>query len=409
MRIAFVVPRFYPYRGGYENSILWLARGLVEKDHQVTVFTTSAYDLEAFWLPEFRTLGAGIENVEGIAVHRFPISYQKWIRRSLRTLSFLPNWQLKARFARPSFLVPGLHESLVREKPDVIHVGPLPYNSLMYEGLKTGRQLGSRVIATPCTHFGVDNKADIAQFYTQRFQIEILKRCDAVISMTEAERQRLSFLGVPSERIVIANYGIDPADVIKGNGECFLQKYGIDGPIILHLGTKAHDKGTILVVEAMKLLWTQGSRAWLVLAGSSLSQFDDYLARNSRFDRLLNMSSIEDEEKRDLLAATTILAHPSRVESFGLVYMEAWANGKPVIGADMAVSREVITDQEDGLLVPFGDAPALASAIDRLLGDPETAHRMGNRGKQKLYSRFCWNVTAPKIYSVLTPSVQKLT
>jgi glycosyltransferase involved in cell wall biosynthesis len=161
------------------------------------------------------------------------------------------------------------------------------------------------------------------------------------------------------------------------------------------------------VVEAMKLLWARGSRAWLVLAGSSLSEFDKYLARNSKLHRLLNLPAIEDEEKRDLLAATTILAHPSRVESFGLVYLEAWANGRPVIGANTAVSREVITDQEDGLLVPFGDAPALTSAMDRLLSDPETADRMGNRGKQKLYSRFCWNVTARKIYSVLTPSVHK--
>src|SRR5689334_13235606 len=120
MRIAFVVPRFYPYRGGYENSILWLARGLVEKDHQVTVFTTTAYDLESFWLPGFQTLRAGKEKIEGISVHRFPISYHKWIRRGLRALSFLPNWRLKAKFARPSFMVSGLHESLVTEKPDVI-------------------------------------------------------------------------------------------------------------------------------------------------------------------------------------------------------------------------------------------------------------------------------------------------
>src|SRR5215469_16434625 len=402
MRIAFVVPRFYPYRGGYENSILWLARGLVKKGHRVTVFTTTAYDLEAFWLPEFRTLAAGTENVEGIAVHRFPISYQKWIRRSLRTLSFLPNWRIKARFGKPSFLVPGLRQALVNEKPEIIHIGPLPYNSLMYEGLRMGRQLHSRVIATPCTHFGVEDETEVAQFYTQEFQIEMLKRCDGVIAMTKAERQRLSNLGVSPEKVVSVNYGIDPAAVSNGYGDCFRQKHNIDGPVVLHLGTKAQDKGTMSVVEAMKLLWNKGSRAWLVLAGSSLSEFDNYLTRNSRPPRLLNLPAVDDEEKRDLLAATTVLAHPSRAESFGLVYLEAWANGKPVIGSDTAVSREVITDQEDGLLVPFGDVPALAAAIDRLLSDPGAADRMGTRGKHKLYDRFCWNVTAPKIYAVFT-------
>ena len=404
MHIGFVIPRFHPYQGGYENSILWLAHGLLGKGHRVTVFTTTAYDLEAFWLREFRALPAGTESIEGITVHRFPISYQKWVRRSLRILSFLPSWRLKARFARPGFLVTGLREALEREKPDIIHVGPLPYNSLMSEGIRAGLRMGSRVIATPCTHFGVEGKTEIAQFYTQKFQIEMLKRCDAVITMTEVERQRLSDLGVSDETIVTANFGIDPSAVINGNGECFRQKYKIDGPVVLHLGTKAYDKGTISVVEAMKLLWKTGSRAWLVVAGSSLSEFDSYLIRNSQFDRLLNLPAIDDEEKRDLLAATTVLVHPSRVESFGLVYLEAWANGKPVIAADTAVSREVIADQEDGLLVPFGDAAAIANAIERLLGDPEARDRMGSSGKQKLYDRFCWNVTAPKIYSVFTPS-----
>src|SRR5947208_15122444 len=126
---------------------------------------------------------------------RLPMSYHKWIRRSLRLLSFLPSWRLKARFARPGFLVAGLREALEREKPDIIHIGPLPYNSLMYEGIRAGLRMGSRVIATPCTHFGVEGKTEIAQCDTQKFQIEILKRCDAVISMTEVEVKGLSDSG----------------------------------------------------------------------------------------------------------------------------------------------------------------------------------------------------------------------
>ncbi len=56
MHVVFVLPRFFPYRGGYENSLLALAKYMVRHGHRVTVFTTVANDLEAFWLPEFRTL-----------------------------------------------------------------------------------------------------------------------------------------------------------------------------------------------------------------------------------------------------------------------------------------------------------------------------------------------------------------
>ncbi len=63
MHAVFVVPRFYPYRGGYENSMLSIARCLVARGHRVTVFTTTAQDLESLWLPGFKTFPAGESTV----------------------------------------------------------------------------------------------------------------------------------------------------------------------------------------------------------------------------------------------------------------------------------------------------------------------------------------------------------
>jgi hypothetical protein len=48
----------------------------------------------------------------------------------------------------------------------------------------------------------------------------------------------------------------------------------IDGPVVLRLGMKAYEKGSMTVVEAMKLLWAHGSQAWLVMAAPSMSEFD---------------------------------------------------------------------------------------------------------------------------------------
>ena len=59
MHAAFVLPRFYPYRGGYENSMLAIARCLMQRGHRVTVFTTSADDLESLWLPGYKTFPGG--------------------------------------------------------------------------------------------------------------------------------------------------------------------------------------------------------------------------------------------------------------------------------------------------------------------------------------------------------------
>ena len=97
---------------------------------------------------------------------------------------------------------------------------------------------------------------------------------------------------------------------------------------------------------------------------------------------LLKPVTVCRRKKRNLLAALpTWLRQPSRVESLGLVLLEAWANAKPVIAADIAVSRELVTSCDGGVLVPFGDATVLAQQIARLLNNDQLRRSMGQRGQ----------------------------
>lgn len=389
MHVAFILPRFYPYKGGYENHILSIAKHLVAAGNAVSVFTTTALDLEAFWLDGFRTLPPGRDKYDGIEISRFPISYRRWRRRAGRLLSFIPDWRLKAMFSRPGFQVDELEQALQASHPDIIHVGPLPYTNLMYTGVAVARRLKIPILCTPCTHFGEADNDEVSQHYIRSFQIEVLKRCNKVLALTQIEADRLSGLDVPRGKLMVSGAGIEPLDVTGGNGERFRAKYGISQPIVLHLGMKAADKGSTCVFESMKILWDKGVRAHLVMAGPSLSSFDDYIAEQK--PQSVNFSNIgvfNDEEKRDLLAAADVVVQPSRVESLGLTLLEAWANQKPVIAADTPVSREIVEPDHDGLLAKFCDSPGLASTILRLLSDPATRTLMGIQGKEKVSRRF---------------------
>ena len=133
----------------------------------------------------------------------------------------------------------------------------------------------------------------------------------------------------------------------------------------------------------MKILWSKGSNAWLVMAGPSLSSFDTFVANAGQgCPRLLNLPAFPDNEKRDLLASATVVAQPSRVESLGLVLIEAWANSKPVVAANIDVSRELIARSGGGVTSAFGDAHALAAEIENMLSDPGRGQRMGEGGRQ---------------------------
>jgi glycosyltransferase involved in cell wall biosynthesis len=380
---AFVLPRFYPYRGGYENSMLAIGRCLIKRGHRVSVFTTVADDLESLWVPGFKTFAEEEFDIDGVHVRRFPVCYRRWRRRATRIAGIMPNWRWKARFWTPGFRVPGLEGALRDCDADLFHVGPLPYNNLMYAGLQAAEKKRVPVVATPCTHLGETTNDEVARHYVRPHQIALLRYCERVLCMTEVERERLERMGIAKDRLTTIGLGIDWQQVTGGDASRILDRYAIDGPVVLHLGVKAYEKGSMTLVDAMKILWAKGSKAWLVMAGPSMSQFEDYLASQTQpMPRLVNLPAFADEEKRDLLASAAVVVQPSRVESLGLVVFEAWANGKPVVVADIEVSRNLVAGCGGGVFTRFGDAAELAQHVDGLLKDPQRCRETGKRGQQ---------------------------
>ncbi len=116
------------------------------------------------------------------------------------------------------------------------------------------------------------------------------------------------------------------------------------------------------------------------LPGSGAEARLDVLAgRLGVRDRLVRLGFREDVEA--VLGAADALVVPStRPEPLGLVALEAGAAGLPVVASAAGGVAEVVRDGVSGLLVPPGDAPALAAALARLAADPEAAARMGRAG-----------------------------
>lgn len=392
MKTLILSPRFHPVVSGYEYYLLKLAHSLIRERSEIQVFTTDAYDIEHYWLPGYRCIKTSWESSGGISIRRFPVLHHKWRRRAFRLLGLLPFTSLRALYRRPAFLLSGLEPALLRETFDQIHVGPLPHTCLMYRGIRTARRKKARVIVTPATHLGPENSTVVRQYYVRDYQIDVLNFCDAILISTRAEYEWLARLGVKENKLKPYTLGIDIDRVTGGDAARFRRKHDIWEPIVLFLGMQAFEKGTCHLVEAMQQLWTRGLNARLVLAGPSLGQFRQFLEVQPAFvrQRVLELGTISDLEKADVLAAAEIVALPSRVESFGLAYLEAWANKKPVIGAHTPATAEVISAGENGLLVEFGDVQGLARALERLLTNPELRQEMGEKGWEKTVSQHSW-------------------
>jgi glycosyltransferase involved in cell wall biosynthesis len=111
---------------------------------------------------------------------------------------------------------------------------------------------------------------------------------------------------------------------------------------------------------------------------------------------------------------------PSEYEAFGLVLLEAMASEKPVVASAVGGMPEVlgagcrvqgaagtVTATECGLLVGYEDAPALAEAISKLLGDEALRHRMGAAGRERVRKEFNWDSVTSRILEIYRELVDR--
>ena len=96
----------------------------------------------------------------------------------------------------------------------------------------------------------------------------------------------------------------------------------------------------------------------------------------------------------------SIYVFASRVEGFGLTMLEAMAAGDAVVAARAGAAEMVITDGDDGVLAPVGDADALAAALEPLMRDPELIEAMGRRAREKIIDKFSRDREADEISAV---------
>jgi glycosyltransferase involved in cell wall biosynthesis len=118
-------------------------------------------------------------------------------------------------------------------------------------------------------------------------------------------------------------------------------------------------------------------------------------------DHIRFLFGLTQQELFACYAHCDVFALPSRGEGFGLVFLEAMANAKPVIGGAYGGTPDVIEDGVTGMLVPHGDAGLLSSALQSLLTDPARAREMGERGRQRVLTDFSFERFQSQLAQVL--------
>ncbi len=287
--------------------------------------------------------------------------------------------------------------NLLRGKWDVVVLSCVPYQHIYSAGFILLRR-GIPTIIAPFLHFEFG-------LFLNRFCLKILQRSNAILAASNYEKRRMIKLGLNEKKIYVVPLGVDPTEWKSCNGHRFRLKYGFsaDDKIILFVGFKCEDKGALTLISSLEKLWPEYPNIKLVAIGEGDNLWYKHLAnldpevRPHIFDLgdrgyILNRR----EERMQILDAFTacdLFVMPSRIDSFGIVYLEAWMVEKPVIGAWIGAMPEVINHEIDGFLVPFGDADILAQRIRELLENDDLRKKMGRHGKEKVLAKHTWSHT----------------
>jgi glycosyltransferase involved in cell wall biosynthesis len=255
-----------------------------------------------------------------------------------------------------------------------------------------GRLAGARVLA----HMHIENAFRSGP--TRQAQVALdnatARLCFAIIAVSDATRRTLVEQGYPADRVVTLHNGIEvePATPARLT----------NGPTVLEVARLAEVKGQRVLLSALTKL-----DASALLVGRDLERGGAYEHELRREAERLGVSDrVVFAGQRDdvpgLLAGCDVLCLPSSVEGLPLVVLEAMAQGKPVVATAVGGTPELVVDGKTGLLVPPGDAGALAAALERVLRDPELARRLGEAGRHRVMESFSLSAMTERVLGLYT-------
>ncbi len=237
-----------------------------------------------------------------------------------------------------------------------------------------------------------------------------LRQADLVVAPSEDTAQRLiSQQGIRPEKVKRLPWGLDPefeARLHANMHSALPSGFPENSKIILTVGRWAPEeryKGADTLIAALPRVLQSAPDTFLVLVGDGEDRPRlEQLARDAGvLGRTRFLSSLTQDELFACYAACDVFALPSRGEGFGLVFLEAMAHGKPVIGGAHGGIPDVIEDGVTGLLVPHGDVERLCRALESLLTDPARAKEMGAHGKDRIARTFSFEQFQARLAGLL--------
>jgi glycosyltransferase involved in cell wall biosynthesis len=213
---------------------------------------------------------------------------------------------------------------------------------------------------------------------------------DRVFAFSSRSRDALCEMGVRREAIQLVPQAVDPREFSPSHrSHSVFDQVNVEAegrPVILSVGRVSHEKNLPVIIEAVELLQKRHERPLLIVVGDGPGRRDlEELHGKKDFLRFVGVQ--RGQVLKSLYASASMFVFASRVDTLGLVNMEAMSSGIPVLVPADACFAEFVVKGISAECYDFGTA-GLVSAIERVLDDPLHALRLGIEGRRVMVERW---------------------
>lgn len=378
-RIALISSSYHPYPGGVEEHTRNVARELRHRGHPLEVWTVD------------RGEHLGVQSVDGITVRYLPTPLPARTPRALASFAWraLPAW--------------GAWESARRGfRPDVLHVQCFGPNGLYALALHTTHRL-PLIVSSHGETFADDHGA----FEQSRLLVSGLRgagrEASAITGCSEVVLDDLAHrFGIVGGSVVPNGIDLDEAARVAAEPPPFDPTV----PTVFAVGRVERVKGFDLLLRAFARAALPDARLVIGGDGGALPGLRALAAELGVADRVGFPGRLGRGAVIAGMASATVNVVPSRREAFGIVVLEAWRSGRPLIATDREGPGTLVTDGVDGLLVDPENPDAFAAALRRILTDADLAARLARAGRETVRS-YTWDAVVDRYLELYDRSLSR--
>ena len=359
MKICFITPFFYPVKGGMEEHVLQLAKGLISKGHDVHVFTSNSSRVG-------KTLGSE-EIYQGIKIKRF----NTWFK--LDTFS-------------PVF--PFVLYKIINSNFDIVHVHS--YRHVHNLAVLFTKSKCFMTLHWPDYPYGLRSKFMdfIIPVFDKTIGKFLLHKYDKLIAVNGLEISWIKKnFNIDDNKIKLIPNAI-PKDYLKlRHGDLIRKKYSIKNKelVVLSFSRMHKSKGLDLTVHIAELF----PKVKFIIAGADAGELNNLknLSSKLNLNNLIFMNDVDEKIKLNLFSSADIFLFPSHYDAFGIVLLEAFSQKLAVIASDSGGIPWVVDDA--GLIFKDNDLDDLKNKLSLLINDPKLRSKYSKLGYSRV-KNFTW-------------------